>query len=176
MDDTMGVLILEGQRRALGPVKRILRHHPDDVDDVLQQAALRALENAHQYRGQAAFTTWFTRIAINTAFMHLRRRPIKCASDFISIDDESESHQLELLSRVRSSEPDPEQQAIHSQRAGRVKVALHLAIEGLPPLQRDAALIWLHEGTAKSNAEKSRRHQARVKLRAREELSELATI
>jgi RNA polymerase sigma-70 factor, ECF subfamily len=169
----MGQLILEGQRRALGPLKRILRHRPDDVDDVLQQAAVRALENHHQYRGDASYSTWFTRIAINTAFMHLRRRQIKRSADFINIDDASETLQLELLSRVRSSDPDPEQQAIHSEHAGRVKVALHLAIADLPHLQRDAALVWLAEGPAISNAEKSRRHMVRVKLRARKELSVL---
>jgi RNA polymerase sigma-70 factor, ECF subfamily len=167
----MGALIQSAQQRARGPVTRILRYHQDDVDDVLQQAALSALENAHQYRGDAPYSTWFTSIAINTAFMHLRRRPIKHASNFVNIDDAGP--QLELLSLVRSSDPSPEQIAIHSQHAGRVKVALHLAIADLPYLQRDAALIWLNEGPARSNAEKSRRHMARVKLRAREELSVL---
>lgn len=43
-----------------------------EAEDVVQKTYLLAFTHLHQYRQDAAFSTWITRIAINTARMHLR--------------------------------------------------------------------------------------------------------
>jgi RNA polymerase sigma-70 factor, ECF subfamily len=50
---------------------------PVEADDVTQDTFLRAFNTLHQFRGDAAFKTWLTRIAHNTALNALaRKRPI----------------------------------------------------------------------------------------------------
>lgn len=44
-----------------------------EAEEVVQEAYLSAFSKLEQFRGEAAFATWMTRIAINTARMHLRR-------------------------------------------------------------------------------------------------------
>jgi RNA polymerase sigma-70 factor (ECF subfamily) len=58
-----------------GRVKQILRRYlrdPDDIGDALQQTWLKAWANRAQFRGQARYSSWVTRIAINEALQILR--------------------------------------------------------------------------------------------------------
>lgn len=58
-----------------GRVKQIVRRYlndPDDVGDALQQTWLKAWMYRAQFRGQARFSSWVTRIAINEALQILR--------------------------------------------------------------------------------------------------------
>lgn len=43
------------------------------AEDVVQESYLLGFTRLHSYRGEAAFSTWITRIAINAARMHHRR-------------------------------------------------------------------------------------------------------
>lgn len=45
-----------------------------DLDDLSQQAVMRAMERIGDYRGDSRFTTWATSIAVNAALGELRRR------------------------------------------------------------------------------------------------------
>ena len=46
----------------------------DDAEDVIQDAWMRAYVHLNTFDGRAKFSTWLTRIAINSALMTLRRR------------------------------------------------------------------------------------------------------
>jgi RNA polymerase sigma-70 factor (ECF subfamily) len=46
----------------------------DDAEDVIQDAWMRAYVHLKAFDGRAKFSTWLTRIAINSALMTLRRR------------------------------------------------------------------------------------------------------
>jgi RNA polymerase sigma-70 factor (ECF subfamily) len=46
--------------------------HRDDVDDLVQEAYLRALTYGHRFRGESAPTTWIYRILVN-ACLDVRR-------------------------------------------------------------------------------------------------------
>lgn len=49
-----------------------------EAEEVVQEAYLAAFDKIDQFRGEAAFSTWITRIAINAARMHQRRtRPVE---------------------------------------------------------------------------------------------------
>lgn len=64
-------------RRHTGRVRAVvlpLVLNDADADDVAQDAMLRALAGLRTFRGEAAFTSWLHRIAVNTAKNLLRRR------------------------------------------------------------------------------------------------------
>jgi RNA polymerase sigma-70 factor, ECF subfamily len=46
----------------------------DDAEDVLQEAWMKAYAHLKTFAGRASFSTWITRIAINSALMALRRK------------------------------------------------------------------------------------------------------
>jgi RNA polymerase sigma-70 factor, ECF subfamily len=48
----------------------------DEAEDVVQQTWLEIFRHLPQFRGDAAFTTWATRIAVNAALAVARKRPI----------------------------------------------------------------------------------------------------
>jgi RNA polymerase sigma-70 factor (ECF subfamily) len=54
-------------------VYRIVRNR-EDTDDVVQDALLKAYCRLSKFRESCRFSTWITRIAINTALMLLRKR------------------------------------------------------------------------------------------------------
>lgn len=55
------------------------RAHPDDVDDLLQVTFLRAFECLALFRGESAFSTWLTRIALNVCNTQWRTRSVQQA-------------------------------------------------------------------------------------------------
>jgi RNA polymerase sigma-70 factor (ECF subfamily) len=61
--------------RLLPVVRRLLAADVTSAEDVLQQAWVNAIAALREFRGESAFSTWITRIAIRAAFDHLRRRP-----------------------------------------------------------------------------------------------------
>ena len=65
-------LVVRHQQRVFAMCSRLLRN-PSDVDDAVQQTFLEAWRSLHRFEGKSRFTTWLTRVAINTTFS-LRRR------------------------------------------------------------------------------------------------------
>lgn len=61
--------------RLLAVVRRLVASDVMSAEDVLQQAWVNGIGALREFRGEAAFSTWITRIAIRAAFDHLRRRP-----------------------------------------------------------------------------------------------------
>jgi RNA polymerase sigma-70 factor (ECF subfamily) len=55
---------------------RAITHSDADAEDVLQQAWLSVFRNLGQFRGEANFATWATRIAVREAISLTRKRPI----------------------------------------------------------------------------------------------------
>jgi RNA polymerase sigma factor (sigma-70 family) len=60
-------------KRTCSVVRRIVRNQ-EDAEDVLQDTYLKSFLQLQSFSGEAQFSTWLTRIAINSAFMLLRRR------------------------------------------------------------------------------------------------------
>ncbi|MGD0137023.1 MAG: sigma-70 family RNA polymerase sigma factor, partial [Bryobacteraceae bacterium] len=61
------------KRRLLRNTYRITRNH-EDAEDALQDSFLRAFLHINRFDGRSAFSTWLTRIAINSALMIIRKR------------------------------------------------------------------------------------------------------
>jgi RNA polymerase sigma-70 factor, ECF subfamily len=61
------------KRRLLRNTYRITRNH-EDAEDALQDSFLKAFLHIDKFDGRSAFSTWLTRIAINSALMIIRKR------------------------------------------------------------------------------------------------------
>ncbi|MBT5702897.1 MAG: sigma-70 family RNA polymerase sigma factor, partial [Gammaproteobacteria bacterium] len=71
------ILVLKYQHRIAGLISRYVRDS-DEVQDVTQEAFIKAYRALPRFRGDSAFYTWLYRIAINTAKNYLvskSRRP-----------------------------------------------------------------------------------------------------
>ncbi len=60
------LLVLKYQRKIMRLLARMIRD-PGEVEDVAQEAFIKAYRALPQFRGDSAFYTWLYRIAINTA-------------------------------------------------------------------------------------------------------------
>src|SRR5690606_12809785 len=60
------LLVLKYQRKIMRLLSRMIRD-PAEVEDVAQEAFIKAYRAIPQFRGDSAFYTWLYRIAINTA-------------------------------------------------------------------------------------------------------------
>lgn len=83
------LLVLKYQRKVHRLVARFVRDS-GEVDDVVQEAFIKAYRALPTFRGDAAFYTWIYRIAINCAKNYLASpaRRIVPQSDLISDDDD----------------------------------------------------------------------------------------
>ena len=70
-------------RKVFHETYRITRNR-QDAEDALQESLLRAFCHLNNFEGRSSFSTWLTRIAINSALMILRKR--RNCFDF-SLDD-----------------------------------------------------------------------------------------
>jgi RNA polymerase sigma-70 factor, ECF subfamily len=82
------LLVTKYQRRVMRLVSRLVRD-PAEVEDVTQEAFIKAYRALPNFRGDSAFYTWLYRIAVNTAKNYLAaqgRRPYT-VSEFQSSED-----------------------------------------------------------------------------------------
>jgi len=69
-------ILVRRHNQRLYRAARAIMKSDDEAEDIVQQAWLEVFRNLTQFRGDAAFTTWATRIAVNAAITHARKRPI----------------------------------------------------------------------------------------------------
>jgi len=107
-------------RRVLHKIYRITNNW-QDAEDVLQESLMKAFVHLHTFECRASFSTWLTRIAINTALMLLRKRKGGLRSEIDSrLDDLAQSDQWEL----RDHRDNPEQHYARQQRASMLSGAI----------------------------------------------------
>jgi len=149
-----------------------LTGNPEDAEDVLQEAFLKAFEHLPEFRADSRFYTWLVRIAINEGLMKLRKRR---SDKSVPIED-AVGEEGEIMPREFTDwKPNPEQ--VYAQ--AEIEGILQNAAAGLPPglrtvfLLRDveglstdetAALLNLTEGAVKARL-------FRARLQLREDLS-----
>jgi RNA polymerase sigma-70 factor (ECF subfamily) len=80
------LLVLKYQHKIMSLISRYLRNS-DEVQDVAQEAFIKAYRALPNFRGDSAFYTWMYRIAINTAKNYLVARQRRPPSVDVDIDD-----------------------------------------------------------------------------------------
>jgi RNA polymerase sigma factor (sigma-70 family) len=139
----------------------------EDAEDVLQDAWMRGFIYLKSFDGRASFSTWMTRIAINSALGVLRKR--RRRKEF-SLDDSVDPDNSRLM-QMRELSSNPEEHCIETERQRLVRQA----IRRLPSKLRAAIEIResqdgsIHELAMEAGVSvptmKSRLLRARLKLR-----------
>jgi RNA polymerase sigma-70 factor (ECF subfamily) len=84
--DEFETLVRRHNQRLFRAARAILRSDVE-AEDVLQQTWLEVFRHLGQFRGDAQFTTWATRIAVNAALAHARKQPV-----IAEVVDEADNH------------------------------------------------------------------------------------
>ena len=154
--------------RRLFRIARSILRNDAEAEDVVQETYVRAFTGLDMFRGDAAFGTWITRIAMNEALGRLRRlRP--------TVEWESygaNRNQAEIIHFPASAvSNDPEKTMAQSE----VRAVLEQAIDELPDAFRAVFVARIVEGmSVEETADlfglqpatvKTRLHRARLLLR-----------
>lgn len=152
------ILMRRYNQRVYRVVRAIVRND-DEAEDVMQQAYVNAYEHLRQFAGDAKFSTWLTRIAINEALARVRKRGLRV------VEDETE------IMEIESNEPDPEQLAA----AAELRTVVESEIASLPDSYRTVLMLREIEGLSTTETAqcldvnedvvKTRLHRARTILR-----------
>jgi RNA polymerase sigma factor (sigma-70 family) len=110
-------------------VLRITRNM-EDAEDVLQDSWLRAFTHLGTFDGRSAFSTWVTRIAINSALSMIRRSR---KHNELSLDDPVGPGKRRVMEMLEPSR-NPEERSLETERLRLVRKA----IERLPSKLRTA--------------------------------------
>ncbi len=132
------LLVAKYQRKIFRLLSRLIRD-PAEIEDVAQEAFIKAYRALPNFRGESAFYTWLYRIAINTAKNYLvaqgRRAPTTTETEL----DEAEGFEAgEQLRDVAT----PDAVLLSKQ----VAAAVNRAIERLPEDLRTAIVLRELEG------------------------------
>lgn len=80
------LLFVRYQHKILSLVGRFFSD-PEEIEDIAQEAFVKAFRALPNFRGESAFYTWLYRIAINTAKNHLAVRSRRPAGVDIDVED-----------------------------------------------------------------------------------------
>lgn len=80
------LLVLKYQHKILGLISRYIQDS-DEMQDVAQEAFIKAYRALPGFRGDSAFYTWLYRIAINTAKNHLVARSRRPPGSDVDVED-----------------------------------------------------------------------------------------
>ncbi len=118
-------------------VAALLRRHiadPSELEDVAQEAFLRAYRGLARFRGDSAFYTWLYRITVNTARNHRiamdRRGAVRGGMD------PAEAERFDDAALLRDTDT-PERHAA----TGEVRQAIDHAVEAMPACLREALTL-----------------------------------
>jgi RNA polymerase sigma-70 factor (ECF subfamily) len=118
--------------RRIYRVTLAITQNKEDAEDAMQDAFLKALEHLDQFAGNARFSTWLTRIAVNEALQRLRRR-----GRFDSLDEPVEVGDSLVPQQLEDWRDNPEQQYAKEE----LRSLLEKAIGSLPAIYRTVFML-----------------------------------
>jgi len=163
-DEHAFATLFENHKKRVYSVCLLMTKDVAEAEDLTQEAFLQVFRTIGSFRGEAAFSTWLYRIAVNTVLMKLRRQKAKPAlslSEPISPEAPSLSHDIGTRDLNLTGAVD--------------RIAILRAIESLPEGCR--TIFTLHEVEGYQHHEiakmlncsigntKSQLHKARLKMR-----------
>jgi RNA polymerase sigma-70 factor, ECF subfamily len=114
--------------RLLKIALRITRNR-EDAEDAVQDALMRAYLHIEEFQGNSAFSTWLTRILMNSALMIVRKNR---NARKVSTEDVKRPDDPGLGLQIADRSPNPEQTFVQGERTR----ILHGAIRKLRPRMR----------------------------------------
>jgi RNA polymerase sigma-70 factor (ECF subfamily) len=131
------LLVLKYQHKIMGLVSRYVRDH-GEMQDVVQEAFIKAYRALPKFRGDSAFYTWLYRIAINTAKNHLVSKGRRPPGTDIDLADAEYIDTQSALKEIANPE--------NSLFTDELKNVIDKAITGLPEDLRTAVTLREFEG------------------------------
>lgn len=126
-----GTLVRRHQDRAYTFALRLLGR-PQEAEDAVQDAFIRAYNSLPDFRGESRFSTWLTRIVYNVCMTRLtRRKPAGPSLDDLTAEDQD---------TLRG--PDPSPTPLELMEELEMRAAVNAAVDTLP--ERYRAVILLH--------------------------------
>jgi len=126
-------LVVKYQRKVARLLSRFLYDHAE-IEDVTQEAFIKAYRALPLFRGDSAFYTWLYRIAINVAKNHLvsqgRRAPTSTEFDAEEVEGFEDATQLQDINTPES--------LLQSKQTG---ATINAAMDALPEELRHAILL-----------------------------------
>ncbi len=158
-------LVFRHERRVFAVAQRITNNR-EDAEDVVQESFHKVFRHLNDFQEKSRFSTWLTRIAMNEAFMLLRRR-----RGFLEVLPESPDDGVAASEAFVDQSPSPEESCGRRER----RELLTEAINRLgPKIRRTIQLRDIEERSAEETAQilgtsigavKARLFQGRRKLR-----------
>ncbi|HZS09851.1 MAG TPA: sigma-70 family RNA polymerase sigma factor [Blastocatellia bacterium] len=133
--DVFNVLVRRWERQIYGLSLRMLGRD-EDARDVCQETFLAAYRNLNKFRGEAKFSSWIYRIALNACHSRLRRGGLVAGQ---SLDHEDESGR-----RVEIADDSVEKITDRLHRDQRVNI-VRRALQALPSEMRQVIVMKEYE-------------------------------
>jgi RNA polymerase sigma factor (sigma-70 family) len=108
-------------------------HNREEVEDLTQEAFIKAFTSLDRFNEEYAFSTWLYKIATNNSIDHLRKKKLQT----FSINKPIESDESDYSFELPDTELVPDQELIASQR----KKMLDDAMNALPAKYRQVILM-----------------------------------
>jgi RNA polymerase sigma-70 factor, ECF subfamily len=146
--------VVAGDRRAYETLVRRHEHrifraalavvgNVEDAEEAMQDAFVKAFRHIGEFRREARFTTWLTRIAVNEALQKLRAR-----KSVVSLDEIEETAEPIEPHRIAPWHDDPEKLYGRAE----VREMVEAAIRSLAPIYREAFVLRDVEGLSAEEA------------------------
>ncbi|WP_127599180.1 RNA polymerase sigma factor [Nitratireductor alexandrii] len=164
-------LLVRKNNRLLFRLARGFVHDDAEAEDVVQETYVRAFSRLDGFRGEAAVSTWLSRIAINEAVGRLRkRRPMADLAE-LETGAAGPAGDNVVMFPIVPSAPDPETETAREQ----IRATLERAVDMLPPAFRTVFILRDVEGMSteetaahlsiRPETAKTRLHRARRLLK-----------
>lgn len=131
------LLVLKYQYKVHAIVGRYINDH-EEINDVVQEAFIKAYRALKNFRGDSQFYTWLYRIAVNTAKNYLVARNRRPPASDVDVDDAEYYSGSDSLKDVAS----PERQLFRDE----LERVVNAAITALPEDLRTAVTLREFEG------------------------------
>ena len=131
------LLVLKYQHKIHSLISRYVRDHAE-VQDIAQEAFIKAYRAINNFRSESAFYTWMYRIAINTAKNHLVSRSRRPPATDVDVDETQDYAGANVLHNLES--PD------NLMQSDQVAEVLQHALETLPEDLRTAVTLREFDG------------------------------
>ena len=130
--NAFNLLVMRYQHRVAALIARFVQD-PQEVEDVAQEAFMKAYRALPLFRGDSAFYTWLYRIAVNTAKNYLVSRSRRPPAQDLEIDEVEPTETGSVLHDIESPEG--------SLSTSELKAATEAALDSLPEELKTAFIL-----------------------------------
>ena len=121
--NAFNLLVMRYQHRVAALIARFV-HDPQEIEDVAQEAFIKAYKALPLFRGDSVFYTWLYRIAVNTAKNHLVSRSRRPPAQDMEINEVEPTEVGSVLHEIETPEG--------CLSTSELKTAIEAAVNSLP--------------------------------------------